>query len=367
MKRIGIDARLIDQTGVGTYIKNLIRYLPPDQDVEYIVYYYDDCPVFNGIATSSRQGETPRNDKFCFKKAPYRWHSIDEQIKFLDQINSDNLDLIHFTYFSFPYFYNKPYVITIHDLTPYFFKTGKASTKNIFTYNIKHFFYKQLIKKAVNSSRNIITPTETVKKQIISTFDINVEKIATTYEGVNNEIIDSNENEKLKTEYGKGFFLYVGNFYPHKNVEILIEAFRKVNNKKLILVGKRDFFSKRIYLLISKYGLADRILIYDTATPSDLKYFYKNAEALIFPSFSEGFGLPIIEAAYLNCPIITSNIEVFKEIVPDNKYFFDPNNVSELVKIISENRIYDKVNINFDVFSFSEMAKKTFAIYKKNL
>lgn len=360
MKRIGIDARLMNETGVGTYIRNLIRYLPDDKNIQYVVYYYDVCPALNGIPPW-------RDDKFCFKKATYKWHSIEEQTKFLNQINADNLDLMHFTYFSYPYFYNKPFVITIHDLTPYFFKTGKASTKNIITYNIKHFFYKQLMNNAVSNAKAIITPTNTIKNLIKKTFKINPEKIFTTYEGINKEIIDATQNTNLKDKFGNNYFLYVGNFYPHKNIELLINTFKKIESSKLVLVGKKDYFYNQINELVIKNNLQNRIIFYENATASDLKYFYKNAKALIFPSFSEGFGLPLVEAAYFSCPIICSDIEVFKEIVPKNKYFFNPNEPDELIKIINENTTYDKTTVDFSIFSFSKMARETFAIYKKNL
>jgi len=358
MKKIGIDARLIDQTGVGTYIRNLIRYLPPDQSIEYYIYVYDKSRISNIKYQIS-------NIKII--SSPYRWHSINEQTKFLNRINADNLDLMHFTYFSYPYFYNKPFVITIHDLTPYFFKTGKASTKNVLTYNIKHFFYVQLIKNAVSKAQAIITPTNTVKSQIVKTFSVKADKIFTTYEGIDNEIVDSTENTMLEDQFGNNFFLYVGNFYPHKNVGTLIEAFKKIENQKLVLVGRKDYFFNKINELITRNNLQTKISFYENATSGDLKYFYKNAKALIFPSLSEGFGLPIAEAVYFGCPVVCSNIKVFKEIIPNNKYFFDPNKSNELVKIINENASYDKTNIDFNVFSFSKMANETFTIYKKNL
>jgi glycosyltransferase involved in cell wall biosynthesis len=370
MKKIGIDARLMNETGVGTYIRNLLKYLPKDPDVEYIVYCHSGTNEMSD-RISELENKDPiaslQGDKITFRNSPFRWHSVDEQTKFLNQINSDNLDLMHFTYFSYPYFYSRPFVITIHDLTPYFFKTGKASTKNSLTYNIKHFFYKQLIRNAASKSKAIITPTNTIKNQIVKTFSTNQEKIFTTYEGINNEIIDSVENTTLEDKFGDNFFLYVGNFYPHKNVDLLIKAFKEISNERIILVGKKDFFYKKIYELVVKNNLKEKIIFYENASAGDLKFFYKNAKALIFPSFSEGFGLPIIEAIYFDCPVICSDIEVFREIIPNNKYFFNPNKVEALIKIISETKSYDKTIVNFDIFSFSKMASETFAIYKKYL
>lgn len=347
MKKIGIDARLINETGVGTYIKNLLSNLPYDKDVKYIIYDY--------------------------KKSPFRWHSFSEQINFLDQINKDDLDLMHFTYFSYPYFYNKPFIITIHDLTPFFFKTGKASTKNLLIYEIKHFIYKLLLKNAIKKAKQIITPSNTVKIQIGEVFGKKyLEKITVTYEGLSDLFLNNPNTDnqiKLKNIFGNNFFIYVGNFYPHKNIEKLIEAFKKIDSK-LILIGKEDYFSAKIKNLVLKNKMQNKILFFKNATPDDLIFFYKNAKALIFPSISEGFGLPPIEAMYFDCPVIASDIPIFNEILENNFIKFDPNSVldiQEKIKSFSAKKINLNKNTFFEKFSFKKMAIETGKIYKKYL
>jgi glycosyltransferase involved in cell wall biosynthesis len=108
--------------------------------------------------------------------------------------------------------------------------------------------------------------------------------------------------------------------------------------------------------------------LYTTSNIGDLKFFYKNAMALIHPSLSEGFGLPLIEAANFNCPIIGSNIPVFKELLNNQYISFDPNNVKEMTNTITS--FYKKPKkFNYKEvlkrFSFCQMAKITLEIYKK--
>lgn len=364
MKRIGIDARLYYQTGVGVYLRNLISEISQlDKENQYYLY----------LRPQDKE-KLALPDNFIVRRTNATWHSCTEQWQFFWQLMSDNLDLIHFTYFSYPILYRRPYVATVHDVTPLLFKTGKASTKNPLIYWIKHNVFSYVLKSQINNSKYIITPTSAVKNQILSIYkNIKHDKITPIYEGINQELllckIDAKQ-QKSSLLQGK-FMIYVGNFYPHKNVENLIKAFSIVKTQvKLILIGPHDHFSSRILNLIKAKKQEDRIKLFDNATIQDLTFAYKNAVALIHPSRSEGFGLPIVEAMHFNLPIIASNIPVFKELLGNQYPSFNPNNIIEIADKISEFIKQDRQQIkytNMFRFSFSEMAKKTLAIYKKVL
>lgn len=363
MKKIGIDARLYNQTGVGTYLQNLLFYLDKKElkDLYYVYFLKKD---FNKINF--------KNKKIIKKIADYKWHSFSEQTSFLITLLKDNLDLVHFTYFTFPVFYPKKYILTVHDLTPIYFKTGRASTKNILIYYIKHFVFKVLFFISVLRAKIIITPTFTVKKQLIDYFGFfNIrDKIKVIYEGItyqllSRKIIDNNFSKKFKN-----FFLYIGNFYPHKNVENLIKAFLEIkNNYNLILIGPDDYFSNRIEKLIKKTK-NNKIILLKNLKREEINWFYENCLALIHPSLSEGFGLTLIEAAYFKKPIIASNIDVFKEIWGDNYLSFDPKNINDIkekIEFFIKNKLkfdYSKILKNL---SFEKMTKETLEIYLNNL
>lgn len=361
MKKIGIDARLIGQTGVGRYITNLLRYLPEDNN--YIFYIYTLAVNLQKI---------PKKSNFVLREADYRWHTFAEQTAFLKLLYQDNLDLMHFTYFSYPLFYKRKFMITLHDLIPYFYKTGKATSGNQFIYKIKHFFYKLLLKNAVKNARLIIAPSETIKSEIVKNFHpMSPDKIKVIYEGVAEELMNGSENMMLKKQFLFPFFVYIGNFYPHKNMENLVRAFAKIaNDVKLILIGPADFFSGRLHQLINQLKQKERILFFKNPTDADLKFFYQHAQALIHPSLSEGFGLPLIEAAYFDCPIIASDIPIFNEILNGQFIKFNPHEVEDI-----KNKIEQQINQpkKFDYqnflqkFSFKKMTEKTFEVYKKIL
>lgn len=363
MKKIGIDARLYSQTGVGTYLKNLIHYLDKKELKSNLFYIYLMPDDYNNLSF--------KNKNIIKRKVNYRWHTIGEQVGFVIKLYNDNLDLMHFTYFSYPIFYFKKFVATVHDVTPLLFKTGKASTKNILIYNFKHLFFRIIFRFQIERAIKIITPTYTVKKQLKDIYGEKIsKKIHPVYEGVNYQILGSKENKELGRKF-TNFFIYVGNFYPHKNIEKLIESFAKVNTSiKLILLGPNDFFKNRLTQLINRLNQEKKILFFNNISNEDLVFFYKNSLALIHPSLSEGFGLPLIEAAYFNCPIIASDIKVFKELLGNNYLSFNPNDIDDIAEkiktFIKKKPEFDYKNI-IKKYSFERMTDETMKIYQEVL
>lgn len=362
MKKVGIDARLINQTGVGCYLRNLIHYLPEKKDIQFYLYF---------LKESYEQFKINKNN-LVKKVANFQWHSVNEQIGFLKTLINDQLDLVHFPYFSFPILYPKKFIATVHDLTPLFFQTGKVSTKNYFIYKTKFYAFKLALYLQIKRSFKIITPSKTIKDQIILYYGKKYEdKIYPIYEGINFELINKKENYELKRIFHDPFFIYIGNFYPHKNIENLVHAYKLIKlNYKLVLIGPDDYFVNRIKELINQSGLDQKIIFFKNPKINDLVFFYKNAAALIHPSLSEGFGLPLIEAAYFQCPIIASDIKIFNEILGDQYIKFNPHDpkdiANKIILFIKERKKYDYSKI-LQKYSFKKMAYKTFKIYKKIL
>ncbi|OGK17946.1 hypothetical protein A3G67_04830 [Candidatus Roizmanbacteria bacterium RIFCSPLOWO2_12_FULL_40_12] len=364
MKKLGIDARLYRQTGVGVYVRNLLYYLGSNLPSDVQVYIYLTERDFDTASFKEKN--------FIKRKANFQWHTFSEQTGFLKTILADNLDLMHFTYFSYPILYRRSFISTVHDLTPYLFKTGRSSTKNILLYKLKHFFFTRILKSQIKNAKAIITPTQAVKNQILKHFSNKYEKkIHAIYEGLNEELLQIKENTDLKKSFSEDFMVYIGNFYPHKNVERLIKAFTRINKDiQLVLAGPDDFFARRIQRLIIEFGQTKRIIFYKNPTLSDLVFFYKHAKALINPSLSEGFGLPMIEALYYNCPILGSDIEVFQEVLNKNYRSFDPYNDASMSYAISSFLEKPTNNSNKELlkkYSFEKMTKETTDLYKVHL
>lgn len=360
-KLIGIDARLYFQTGVGVYIRNFLHYLQ---------LYSPESYRFNVYVLEKDSDQIHfQNPNFIKREVASRWHTIAEQFVFNRILMNDNLDLMHFTYFSYPVLYSRPFIATIHDVTPLLFKTGKASTLPSVMYEFKHKVFGFILKQQVVRSQAIITPTQAVKNQLIDIYGTKyADKISVLYEGVNYEFFNAVENDDLKKQYKKPFFLYVGNFYPHKNVDLLVQAFHQLGRPdiELILAGPSNFFSGRLENYIATNNIPN-VRMYHPSFPGDLLFLYKNARALINPSLSEGFGLPIVEAAYCGCPIIASNIDVFKEILGDHYTSFNPHSSESLTETLSQflkSSGHKKAQLD-KKFSFQKMVQDYFVLIER--
>ena len=359
--KLGIDARLLTQTGVGVYTRNLLQFLPKYLPTETEVFVF---------VRSSDKDRVPNADRYKIVESNYRWHTFGEQLGFLTQLLGQRLDLMHFTYFSYPVLYRKPFVSTIHDLTPVLFKTGKASTKFAIEYYPKFFAMSKVISSAVNGSVAVITPTEFVKKQLVEMYSVDANKISAIAEGISEELKSAKENSELKNKFSEPFFIYIGNFYPHKNLETLIKVFEKVDKKyNLVLIGPKDFFSGRVEQGIKDKGLDNRVSFFYNATLSDLVFFYKNAQALIHPSLSEGFGLTPIEAQYFGCSVVASDIEVFKETLGESYISFNPKDETGMLNAIRKATTAKGTGAKkaSKSFSFDQMAKETVEVYNKTI
>ncbi len=365
--RIGIDVRLWNQTGVGRYIRNLVLNISViDKNNQYILFARD------GDLNDVKKAISNKNFQVVQTKIP--WHSISEQLNFPKILNKENLSLMHFPYFSVPIFYNKPYILTIHDLIIDHYPTGNASTLFTPLYYLKLFFYKLVIRISSQKAKMILVPSNATKDEVIDHLKINENKILVTYEG--NDCDITSEKKEINKSLGE-YFLYVGNAYPHKNLTVLIEGFKKLikENKttKLVLVGKIDHFYLKLKGFVKENNLEKEIIFFGKADDSDLFDLYKGALALVTPSLMEGFGLPVLEAMSLNCLVICSDIPVFKEIAKDNALYFNPKSPEELYEKLKkvvlkdfDKKIIEKAYNHSLEFSWKKAAQQTLKIYESS-
>ncbi len=362
-KRIGIDARLIGQTGVGRYIQNLIRELVPLCTHDFDLYIY--------IRTQDKHILDDISQQVTLRIADQPWHTWKEQLGFYRRIMKDKLDLMHFTYFSYPIMYRRPFVITIHDLTPLTHATGKASTKHPVIYKAKLYAYQIALRVGIMNAVAVIVPTESVKSEILSLFSIDSQRVHVTYEGVGSSLLAL--KPAPDTPRKKPYFLYVGNFYPHKNILTLIDAFSHMKGDvELILAGAEDHFSRVVHERIHHYGLASRVHMVGRVSDMDLVTLYSYARALVHPSLAEGFGLTTLESLYFKTPVIASRIPIFEEILGDSFTPIDPHDEYSLAEAMQEHLEHEikPTMTPADIvkrFSFTKMAHETYTIYQSCL
>lgn len=385
--KVGIDARFWGHAGPGRYVKNLVQALEQeDQENKYVVF----------LNSAEAEKYVPSNSNFCKVVVNAPWYSFWEQIKLPFLFARENLDLLHIPHFNIPIFYPGKIAVTIHDLTIHRFSTARATTRWRPFNLVKRVVYKFVFMIALKRANIIFVPTDFVKDDLLSEYSwLKEEKIIVTYEGVGDafRLVSSNtknvrNSNRVLSKYGvdKPYLLYVGSMYPHKNLERLVRAFSLVaeeyNDLSLVLVGKKDYFQERIKEEIedNKYGIVDKDRIVFPAfevesgyvPDEDLAAFYKNALAFVFPSLSEGFGLPPLEAMQFGVPVVASNATCIPEVCGDAALYFDPRDrddvVSKLRAVVKNSglrkNLVQKGSENLEKFSWRKTAKKTLAGYR---
>lgn len=332
--RIGIDARFFGPVGkgLGRYVERLVENLEKiDQANEYIIF----------LRKENWDYYIPKVSNFKKVLADYKWYGLKEQIMMPRVIRREKLDLVHFPHFNIPIFCPVKFVATIHDLILLQFPTPRATTLGPTLYKIKYLAYRLVIGLGLRRARKILTVSECTKKELVKYFKIKPEKIVVTPEacdGVEYGQLKIPEKDTLKKfEIEKPYLLYVGNAYPHKNLEGLINVFGRFNlDCQLVLVGKEDYFYKRIKEE-NKQAIADKKIIFtDFVSEATLADLYRNARVYVFPSFVEGFGLPGLEAMSYGLPVAAANSSCLPEIYGEAAVYFNPRDEKEMAGKIKE-------------------------------
>ncbi|NTU99321.1 glycosyltransferase family 4 protein [Candidatus Falkowbacteria bacterium] len=382
VRRIGIDARFYGSIGkgLGRYTQEVVdNIVKMDETNEYVIFLrkenFDEFKLDDGRRVRKVLAEV-------------RWYSLAEQFIIPWLIWKEKIDLMHFPHFNVPVLCPAKFVVTIHDLILINFPTNRATTLGPVLYWIKNKGYRLVIWLALLRSRKIISVSHFTKKDILEHFDIKQEKIAVTYEGVADfakASATSQENEAAllaRFSIAKPYLLYVGNAYPHKNLEGLLAAFADLiklrRDLRLVLVGKSDYFYEKIKerameLALYGKGVNDPVIFAGFVNDRELESLFNNAEAYVFSSFYEGFGLPPLEAMAKGLPVVSSNAASMPEILGDAAAYFDPSDLSKMKQAIAEvldseilrkelcNKGFERVK----QYSWQECARLTLEIYRK--
>jgi glycosyltransferase involved in cell wall biosynthesis len=264
-------------------------------------------------------------------------------------------------------------VTTVHDLTTARFNNP---AKNWFIYRFKQLVYRRVIKRVAKKSRQIITASEYVKNDLVNFSRIDPDKVTVIYEAADKIMAESKPLAALE---GKNFIMYVGRPTPHKNLERLIEAFSTLhaNNPhlRLVLAGKVDKNYERIKEMVGQEAFAESIIFTGFVSEGQLRWLYEHTAAYIFPSLSEGFGLPGLEAMIHGAPVVSSNATCLPEIYGQAAHYFNPLDVEDMASKINDvlsdsdlrAHLIKKGHVRAAKYSWSRTAEQTLAVYKKSL
>jgi len=185
-------------------------------------------------------------------------------------------------------------------------------------------YLKWSAKYAVKNARKIIAVSENTKNDLINLYNVNPEKISVVYHGVESP----GQIKEKKNELGE-YFLYLGRLEEKKNIIGLVKGFELFKKRyqaphKLVLAGPAGFGYKKIKSKINQLKFKDDLIELGYVDEEEKWWLLKEASGFVFPSFYEGFGLPILEAQASGCPVITSNVSSLPEVTGDGGILIEP-------------------------------------------
>lgn len=197
-------------------------------------------------------------------------------------------------------------------------------------------------KISVMNAKRILTISKSSKDDIESFYKIDKSKITIAYPGYDSETFyPISDKEKIKEVQDKyqikgNYALYIGTIQPRKNLVRLIEAFQKIDNLKLVIVGKTKGLGRQGWMyeeILEKpkeLGIEDKVVFTGFAPTEDLPYLISGASVFVLPSLWEGFGIPAVEAMACGTPVIVSNVSSLPEAVGDAGIVVDPYSVEQI-------------------------------------
>jgi glycosyltransferase involved in cell wall biosynthesis len=322
--KILVDGRWFDSyySGVSTYLKGLYNDLSEDENFEITIV---------GSNIDKLKEEFPENIKFIQLNSTFNLKRLYYDIPNL--IRKHDFDYAHFQYIC-PI--SKPcrYIVTLHDLL---FLEYKKSFPLSFILKNSFLFYISSVRADM-----ILTVSEYSKKQIVKIFKTNSDKIYITPNGILKRFCEEVKSIDVKKKYNIGeYILYVSRLEPRKNHLVLIKAFVELelyNNYNLIFIGKKTISNVDLDEYINSLSdiIKGKIIFIENTSEEDLYGFYSNTSLFVYPSLSEGFGIPPIEAISCGAKTISSNATALIDFDFLSRYQFDPNNLNELKeKIVS--------------------------------
>ncbi|MBI3934159.1 MAG: glycosyltransferase family 4 protein [Acidobacteria bacterium] len=264
-------------------------------------------------------------------------------------------------------------VVTIHDRFP-------PPSEDYSTAAFRDLMRRR-IEAAVPRAARIITVSDAVRKQLLLYDPALDTKIRVVHLGVDPAQPATPEETKffrehtLRLQRGERYFLNVGVVQTRKNILGIVQALKSLPGYRLVLTGGDGYGAEEIRAHIRRAGLQDRVQWLGYVDRNVIRLLYSGATALVFPSFEETFGLPILEAMSYGLPVITSNVSAMPEVAGDAAILVDPRRVSEISKAmrrIAEDEetaraLRQKGLHRVRYFSWDVCAERTWAVYQEAL
>ncbi len=326
MARIGVNALYLIPGGVGgteIYLRNLLIALACiDRDNEYFVFTNRETGA-DLVPRQSNFHWIPQAVRARFRPARILW----EQTALPIEAARHQLDVLLNPGFTAPILAPCACVTVFHDLQ------HKRHPEYFRWFDLP--FWRILLWASAHRARRLIAVSEATRDDLIRVYHLPPDRIRVVLHGVEPDFFN------LDRKHTDPFVLCVSTLHPHKNLDRLIRAYaRRKRDWRLTITGMRGFFAEALDKLIAELNVRDSVQLTGWIPRDELLRLYSRAQAFIYPSTFEGFGMPVLEAIAAGIPVACSDIAPLREVAGDAALFFDPTNedaiASALDRIVTD-------------------------------
>jgi glycosyltransferase involved in cell wall biosynthesis len=308
------DLRMIRHSGIGRYLRNLVPLLFPLLEADSICVWGQRRDI----------GDAPwlTDPRVQLIETPVRVYSPQEQLL---GIRHRRRGLLWVPHFNAPLWHAGPMVVTIHDIAP-------LVLPQILGNALKRAYARMLIQRAVRQASAILCVSAFTRSELIE--KLGVPASLTTVASPGLDATWPASARPHREPDGVPYLLFVGNVKPNKNLALLLDALALVQHRlpyRLLIAGRvHGLGTGDAAVLRQAESLGPRVRFVGEIDDSALHSLYAGAAALVMPSLYEGFGLPLLEAMQLGCPVLASTAGSLPEVAADAALFFDPADAQQL-------------------------------------
>lgn len=367
--RIVIDGRMISWTGIGRYTSRLIDEIATlDDTTDYVVLL--------------RAADHPRWSapglNFSSEVADFAAYDLAQHVLLPRLLRRLEPDLVHFTHFNAPLLYRDDFAVTVYDTTMLRFPSHcDTSAVRSYLRLPKRFLGRQVMANAVHKARTVFTLSNCTASELSDTFKVSSSRIRVTYAAADTS---QSLGQPLPELQGPGpFLLYVGNSYPHKNIEVLVAAVEILLGRfpelRLVIAGPEDECSRQLRTRVNAGSARRHVVFAGRVTDDELVWLYRNSTLFVIPSLAEGFGLTGLEAMSYGLPVVAARASCLPEVYAEAAAYFDPRDPGDLAQVIStlldsdEQRelLKNSGSERSGHFSWESVARETLCAYRQIL
>jgi glycosyltransferase involved in cell wall biosynthesis len=328
--RIAIDARKVQDFGIGTYIRQLIRSLAElDSENHYLL-------LTRGSGRDLLD-ELPENFELVTERSPV--YSLRELVALSWRLFRLDLDLYHATHYVLPLVVPSKVVVTIHDIIHLLYP-------EFLPHRLAFLYAQRMLRRSLQRGDRILAVSRNTKLDLVEYFGIDGGKIQVIYNGVDDVFRQQLSEEKISRWMGnlgieRPYILFVGNpAKAHKNLDRVVQAFARAHqiadfDAPLVCVGDRGNAAFKIRQRAAHLGVEERVILLGHVAEEALPAIYQGASLFLYPTLYEGFGLPVVEAMASGVPVVTSHGSALKEIAEGYAHLVDPLDVQALAEAIA--------------------------------